>query len=139
MGDVRWYKRNVDAALAGMAELTLEERGAYNTVLDLIYSKQGNLQDDDRYLAGWLRCDIRVWRRIRKRLIALEKLYIHGGCLHNKRADRELDAAQHRALSAAEAGRASWATRKEKMNIINGTRIGSVERPFERIKNKERK
>ena len=31
MGNIRWYKRDPDAALNGMAVLTLEERGAYNT------------------------------------------------------------------------------------------------------------
>jgi uncharacterized protein YdaU (DUF1376 family) len=131
MGDIRWYKRDPDAALAGMAELTLEERGAYNTVLDLIYSTEGKLKDDDRYISGWLRCDIRVWRRIRRRLLGLGKLHVHADCLHNKRALRELDAAQHRVLSAAEAGRSSWATRKQNMNIFNGPKMGPFKRPFE--------
>lgn len=131
MGDIKWYKRDPDAALAGMAVLTLEERGAYTTVLDLIYSLQGNLRDDDRYIAGWLNCDVRKWRRIRRRLIDLEKLYLNGGNLRNGRADRELDAAQHRIASAADAGRASWRSRQEKMNIINGTRLTLVQRPFE--------
>ena len=39
MGTLKWYKRDPDAALSGMFELTLEERGAYNTILDLIYSR----------------------------------------------------------------------------------------------------
>ena len=131
MGDLRWYKRDPDAALAGMAELTLEERGAYNTILDLIYSKEGNLKDDDYQIAGWLRCDVRRWRRIRRRLFDLEKLYLHGGCLRNKRADRELDAAQHRVSSAARAGLQSWATRKEKLRIIKEPWGTAVQRPFE--------
>ena len=131
MGDIRWYKRDPDAALAGMAELTLEERGAYNTVLDLIYSMEGNLKDDDRYISGWLRCDVRVWRRIRRRLTELGKLYLYAGCLHNKRADRELDAAKHRVLSAAEAGRSSWATRKQKANLFSDKKMHPFKRPFE--------
>jgi uncharacterized protein YdaU (DUF1376 family) len=131
MGKIRWYKRDPNAALTGMAVLTLEERGAYNTILDLIYAFEGNLKDDERQIAGWMRCDVRRWRRIRRRLIDLEKLYLHGGCLHNERADRELDASQHRYRSAAIAGQSSWATRKQKLNIFNGPRIGSVERPFE--------
>ena len=45
----RWYKRDPNAALEGMAVLTLEERGAYNTVLDLIYTHDGSVDDDDRY------------------------------------------------------------------------------------------
>ena len=32
MGVLRWYKRDPRAALSGMMELTLEERGAYNTI-----------------------------------------------------------------------------------------------------------
>jgi uncharacterized protein YdaU (DUF1376 family) len=96
-----------------MAELDLEERGAYNTVLDLIYATAGDLVDDDRQIAKRLRCDIRVWRRIRNRLIELEKLYVHAGRLRNKRADQEIYAAQHRAISSAEAGRKSWEGRRE--------------------------
>ena len=41
MGVVKWYKRDPNAALTGMASLTLEERGAYNTILDLIYAHDG--------------------------------------------------------------------------------------------------
>lgn len=128
MGELRWYKRDPDAALAGMAELTLEEKGAYNTVLDLIYSTAGNLRDDERFIAGWLRCDVRVWRRIRQRLIDLQKLYPHGGCLRNRRADRELDAAQHRYRLAANAGLMSAASRGEKRNAINKAKSTSVQR-----------
>ena len=141
MGNIRWYKRDPNAALTGMAVLTLEERGAYNTVLDLIYALEGNLRDDDRQIAGWMRCDVRRWRRIRRRLIDLEKLYLHGGCLRNARADRELDAAQHRYRSAAIAGKSSWATRKEKMRIYNDPSLTVVQRPFEltTTRKKERK
>ena len=138
MGDIRWYKRDPDAALAGMAELTLEERGAYNTVLDLIYSTAGNLHDNDREIAGWLRCDIRIWRRIRRRLVELGKLYLHAGMLRNGRADREIYAMQHRVLSAAEAGRSSWRTRKEKGSILNGWNRASVQTTV-RTTQKERK
>jgi hypothetical protein len=31
MGVVKWYKRDPNAALTGMASLTLEERGAYRS------------------------------------------------------------------------------------------------------------
>jgi uncharacterized protein YdaU (DUF1376 family) len=96
MGDIRWYKRDPDAALNGMAELTLEERGAYNTILDLIYSREGNLPDDERTIVRWMGGNVRTWRRIRRRLIELGKLYVHGGMLHNGRSDKEIYAAQHR-------------------------------------------
>jgi uncharacterized protein YdaU (DUF1376 family) len=109
---LKWYKRDPTAALEGMAELSLEERGAYNTVLDLIYARGGSVPDDDRFLAGWMRCDVRVWRRIRKRLVNLGKLYVEDGTLHNKRADRELLDAARRIGSAMQAGIASGAKRR---------------------------
>lgn len=117
MGDIRWYKRDPNAALAGFAVLTLEERGAYDTVLDLIYAHQGDLNDDDHYLAGWMRSDVRVWRRLRKRLIGLGKLYVHAGKLRNGRADREIEAAQHRIAAAAAAGLKSAALREARKEI----------------------
>src|SRR4051812_5172595 len=100
MGIIKWYKRDPDAALSGMMVLTLEERGAYNTVLDLLYTRSGNLPDDDRFIAGWLRCDTRVWRRIKTRLISLGKLLIKDGNITNARATSEIDAALGRVLSA---------------------------------------
>ena len=42
MGTLKWYKRDPRAALAGMMKLTLEECGAYNKILDLIYLRGGN-------------------------------------------------------------------------------------------------
>jgi uncharacterized protein YdaU (DUF1376 family) len=113
MGDIKWYKRDPDAALQGMMVLTLEERGAYNTVLDMIYSNQGKLIDDDRFIAGWMMVDLRVWKRIRTRLLELGKVYLVDGFLRNSRADKEVDAALDRVASAQQAGRASASKRAE--------------------------
>lgn len=107
MGQIKWYKRDPSAALTGMMELTLEERGAYNTVLDLIYTRDGNLPDEDRFIAGWLNSDVRVWRRIKSRLIAAGKLYLADGLIRNGRADVEVLSALSRVGSAREAGLAS--------------------------------
>ena len=85
--------------------LTLEERGAYNTILDLIYSHANNLLDDDRFIAGWLRCDLRVWRRIKLRLIELGKIELRDGLIMNFRATSEIDEALGRAASVQELNR----------------------------------
>ena len=95
-----------------MMELSLEERGAYGTVIDLIYDRAGDLPDDDQFLAGWCRCDVRVWKRIKDRLVGLGKIYVEDGKLRNKRADREVVEALQRVASASEAGRASGVKRK---------------------------
>ena len=114
LGKLKWYKRDPDAALAGMMELTLEERGAYNTVLDLVYSRAGDLPDDLRFIAGWLRVDVRVWKRIRKRLIECGKLFVDDGIIHNSRADAEVLRGLSRVTSAEDAGRASGKSRRRK-------------------------
>jgi uncharacterized protein YdaU (DUF1376 family) len=114
MGQIKWYKRDPDAALSGMMGLSLEERGAYNTVLDLIYTRDGNLPDDERFVAGWLGVDVRVWRRIKNRLIDLGKLYVTEGMLRNSRADVEVLSALSRVGSAQDAGRASARSKARK-------------------------
>lgn len=128
MGIVKWYKRDPNAALAGMMSLNLEEKGAYNTVLDLIYIHDGALADDEKFICGWLRCDVRVWRRIRKHLLDLGKLYLMGQNLRNPRADTEVAAAQHRVLLAAEAGRRSAASKAGQLRVLKGLAPRSVER-----------
>src|SRR6266851_1212677 len=85
-----WYKRYTDAALTGMMVLTLEERGAYNTVLDLIYNEGGRYQDDDGLICGWLRCNRRTWHRIKSRLLERGKLYVEDGHIYNGRASDEM-------------------------------------------------
>lgn len=109
MGKLKWYKRDPNAALSGMMELTLEERGAYNTVLDLIYARDNDLPDDDRFIAGWLRVDVRVWKRIKTTLIDRGKLYLRDGLICNTRADVEVLAGLSRCLSVADARRTSQA------------------------------
>jgi hypothetical protein len=113
MGMVKWYKRDPNAALTGMAVLTLEERGAEITITDLIYAHDGAIDDDAKLIAGWLRVDVRVWKRIRQRLLDLGKFYILGNKLRSAAADREVDAALSRIRSAGEAGLASQAKREK--------------------------
>lgn len=90
MGTIKWYKRDIDAALAGMAMLTLEQRGAYNTVLDLIYESEDRLVDDDRAISARLGCDQRVWKRIKTDLLRLGKIHTSGELLRNFRATSEI-------------------------------------------------
>lgn len=117
MGRLNWYKRDPKAALTGMMVLNLEERGAYNTVLDLIYDNDDHLPDDDHFISGWLGCDVRVWKRIKASLIAKEKLTTSDGLLQNFRATSEVDVAlrmlDQKAHSGRSGGRKSAASRKK--------------------------
>lgn len=119
MGRLKWYKRDPTRALKGMMKLTLEERGAYNTVLDLIYSHDGRLEDDERFIAGWLRTDVRVWRRLRGRLLELGKLFVEDGLIRNSTADAEVLSALSRVESLTDAGRQGGLARARKYEAVN--------------------
>lgn len=87
-----YHKRYHSDALSGMMPLTLEERGAYNTILDLIYDRGGPLIDNERLLAGYMNCSIRKWRQLREILLEKGKIRIDAdGLIHNRRAKKEIE------------------------------------------------
>lgn len=118
MGQIKWYKRDPERALNGMLGLNLEERGAYNTVLDLIYLRDGKLPDDDRFIAGYLGVDVRVWKRIKQRLIDLGKLSVIDGMIRDDVADVVVDEALRRVVAARNAGKVSADARAKKSGDV---------------------
>ncbi len=86
-----WYKRYPLDIYEDTRDLKPDERGLYNDCLDLIYMAAGPIADDDRRLAHKMHVDIKVWRRIRRTLLATGKLYITCGKLMNKRCKEVLD------------------------------------------------
>lgn len=125
-----YHKRYHSDALAGMMPLTLEERGAYNTLLDLIYDRGGPLIDNERLLAGYMNCSTRKWRQLRADLIAKGKIYINAdGLIANTRARKEIESQSktHRKLieSGAKGGR-TRAENEKKTNEINESAQASL-------------
>lgn len=92
---MKFYKRDPDRALAGMTELTLEERGAYNTIIDALYSRDGILPDDDEVLRRLMGCHGSKWKAIKSRLIAHGKVWIEDGYLKAKGVDSVLQEAEN--------------------------------------------
>lgn len=99
-----WYRRFPDNFIAGTAGLTLEEKGAYSLVLDLMYVRGGPIPDEPRYIAGVCNCSVRKWNAIRARLLELGKITIVDGHLTNSRAEKELENAAKDARELAENG-----------------------------------
>jgi uncharacterized protein YdaU (DUF1376 family) len=131
MGERPYHKRYHGDALTGFMPLTLEERGAYQTVLDMIYDRGGPLLDNERLLAGYMNCSVRKWRKLRTDLIEKGKIHLdEEGLIANGRALKQLenDAKTHRKLveSGAKGGRAR-AENAKKHNSFNGTGQGSLE------------
>lgn len=69
-----FYRRDPMAALNGMMGMTLEERGLYNTVLDLLYTTWRPVEDNRAFIAGWCGCAVQKLNPILDRLIARGKL-----------------------------------------------------------------
>lgn len=81
MSNRPWYRRFPDRFIAGTVRLTLEEKGAYSLVLDLMYVRGGPIADEPRYIAGVCNCSVRKWNTIRQRLIDLGKIEVADGYL----------------------------------------------------------
>jgi uncharacterized protein YdaU (DUF1376 family) len=82
-----YYKRCPRDFLDGTIGLSLETKGAYAIVLDLIYMRDGRLPDDARYIAGQLGCSVRKWTAILEELVSAGKLHRSEGIISNSRAD----------------------------------------------------
>lgn len=89
-----WFKCYPRDFNDGMVGLTLEERGAYITVLNLIYARGGPIPEDAWWLTSQLGCTSRAWTKLRAALIVKRKLYPVeiGGEPHlmNARAEAEI-------------------------------------------------
>lgn len=106
-----WYRRFPDNFIGGTVGLTLEEKGAYSLLLDLMYVRGGPIPDEPRYIAGVCNCSVRKWNAIRLRLLMLGKVEVRDGFLTNHRAQEEMrkasESAQERAESGAKGGNKS--------------------------------
>jgi uncharacterized protein YdaU (DUF1376 family) len=67
MSDYPWYKRDARAFYEGTRCLSLEARGAYSDILDLMYIHGGPLKDDERWMVHALGVSHRKWRRLQRR------------------------------------------------------------------------
>jgi uncharacterized protein YdaU (DUF1376 family) len=95
-----FYKRYPGDHIMGTRQLSLEERGAYSDLLDMMYDQGRAIPDDDTWISGWLGISARKWRSIREALLAApNKLILRGDYLSNPRFEREtgLEASHHEA------------------------------------------
>lgn len=113
-----WHRRYHSDALAGMLSLTLEERGAYQTVLDLIYDRGGAVHDNDRLLAGYMGCSLRKWKALRESLLAKGKLTATDGFLSNSRAEKEIENTLKTARKHAENGAKGGRNKAENLKNV---------------------
>jgi uncharacterized protein YdaU (DUF1376 family) len=73
---MKWYKHDPDHFLVGTSGLTLEETGAYIKIINVLYSRDGILPDDDNSIRRMLGCHGRTWRALKSKLVSKGKIWI---------------------------------------------------------------
>jgi uncharacterized protein YdaU (DUF1376 family) len=86
-----WYKREPLAFLRGVQGMGPELIGAYAVIIEILYSRAGDMPRDDRHLSGVLGCSIRKARALTDALISLGKIEICDGKITNRRVSDELE------------------------------------------------
>jgi uncharacterized protein YdaU (DUF1376 family) len=118
---MKWYKHDPSAALAGMAGLTVEERGAYYTVIDAFYDRDGHLPDDDYLVSRILGCNPRTWRKLKISLFQKQKITVNSlGNLVPNRGEHTLNEARMFSETQANRARKRW-EQPEKHNESNSS------------------
>lgn len=109
MTGLPWFKCYPREFNEGMERLTLEERGAYVTLLNLIYAQGGPIADEAWWITNKLGCTKRTWVKLRAALIIKGKLFalnFNGeDCLMNERAAEEIEKQSETSRKLAEAGK----------------------------------
>lgn len=124
-----YYKRFPRDFLDGTIGLSLEVKGAYAVVLDLIYMRGGRLPDDGRYIAGQLGCSLRKWNAIRSELLERGKLTVELGFISNFRADYLLEETRKLREKNAENGSKSKENNTQEKRTQPDTRAGLKTEP----------
>ena len=98
---VDWY---ADEWLAGTSKLGPNEGWLYTTIVNLIYSHSGPIEDDERWLARVANMHWRTVRTARKRLLELGKIQSEAGHIMVRRCSREVQKALTRSSEAIQNG-----------------------------------
>ncbi|MCA1490110.1 YdaU family protein [Ensifer sp. NBAIM29] len=115
-----YHRRYHGDALQGYRRLTLEQRGAYTTILDLIYDAGGPIDHNERWLAGELNCSIRKARALISELIELKKIFINRqGQISNHRCEAEIENSLKISRKASESVAKREEKRAEKSRLSN--------------------
>jgi len=97
---MEFYRRYAALALSGMAELNAEQRGVYNSLIDVLYDRDGLVPDDDALVARMIWLDVRIYKRIKSELKRRGKLWVNQhGFLRVPRFETTVELAKIRSRS----------------------------------------
>lgn len=116
--DAFWYKRFPHKARAGFRGLTMEQKGFYAELIELVMEARGPLADNDVENARTFGCDIRQFRRIKAELLELERIKVEEGTLFDERAIRELVRAGLYSESQARRAKTRWRKKHQPPRVV---------------------
>lgn len=124
---LEWYKREPAAFLDACraAQMTAVQVAVYAVVIDLLYLTGGETPNDPRYIAAHL-SDVgpAKVRATIEQLVAMGKLTVNDGMLHQKRAENEAQTRRNLSVIKSDAGRFGGirsGISRRKANEINET------------------
>jgi len=89
---IPYHKRYHGDILTAYMGMSLEERGAYDTLLELMYDRGGDIPNDTRWIAGWFGVSTRKTDSLISGLLSRGKIYLSAaGVYRNRRVDDELE------------------------------------------------
>lgn len=101
-----WYKRDPGAFLGGVQGLTAAEHAVYSVTLDLIYMHGGSINNDPKWIAGWISdMGAAAVRNTIASLVARGKLELDGEEITQKVAKNQAKTKEKLAENRAEIGR----------------------------------
>jgi hypothetical protein len=109
---MKWYKRDPDAALVGFRGLSHDAKSAYGTIIDLSYSRDGDVPDDEHLLCMHIECRPQWWRRVKQELLFHQKIRIISGKLVANRVETTLKEAANFSETQSKRAREGWVSRK---------------------------
>lgn len=111
------YHSDILGAYIGMP---LELRGAYDTLLELLYERMKPLPNDAKFLSGWLQCSTRKTQSLIEDLIKRGKIYItNSGELSNERFDIEAQNREDWSKKSSKAAAKKWRNYREMQSRSN--------------------
>lgn len=112
------YLRYPNNFFTGTRVLTLEQRGAYNDLLDLYVARDGHLVDDDRTRAHDLAIDVRMWRRLKRELHELQKIELDGLFIIPKNGAETLTKCRASSEKGKRAAAARWGSKGGELDSL---------------------
>jgi uncharacterized protein YdaU (DUF1376 family) len=105
--------------IAEVINLDLRERGAFFTLVDLMYVHGGSVPDNDDFMRRYLGCNSRGWHTLRDRLLDLQKIYREGNDrLRSRLVDKGITEAQRKRQANSMAGMISQAKRQMTSKVV---------------------